>query len=254
MPRPLDIAQNALATHLTSMGATLSRRVYGTGHTTLSADWEVVPVVAGLSDARAEYTKRALGRRVPVVPLCSLGNDLWAWFSYREEWDGARPAGRTKRFTFRSTGLTFYFGCHNTRHKVQIFRAEWAGWAKWNGTDCCYQAGGAAHPHWQFDALESLARADAGRETAGDWFASRSGDQRVTEAREFGVPSVRSEQVRDLVASKRLSRMHFASAAAWWTNVEPGPHVHTPGSGTEIRAWVGRTLDYVVEELDRLRK
>ena len=171
MPRPLEIAQKALTTHLTSMEATLSGRVDGRGRATLSADWQVVPVVAGLTDARAEYTTRARGNRVPVVPLCSLGGDLWAWFSYREEWGGARPAGRARRFSFRSTGLTIYFGCRNSRYKAQMFRAEWAGWANWNGTDCCYQAGDAAHPHWQFDALESLARDDTTRRAAGS-FAS----------------------------------------------------------------------------------
>ena len=156
MPEPLRVTEASLAAHFGSIGAALGSKVDPAARVKLDADWSVVPLTAGLVGEGCEIISRNRGPDVPVAPMLLLESGLWAWVGYREEWDSEPPAGRVRRFSFRSAGLTIHFGYRNVRHKPQMFRAEWAGWARWNGTDYGYQAGEAAHPHWQFDALESL--------------------------------------------------------------------------------------------------
>jgi len=132
----------------------------------LEADWNVIPLVAGLVGKGCEATSRNRGSDIQVAPMLLLDSGLWAWIGYHEEWDAENPAGVTRRFSFRSVCLTVYFGYLNVLYKPQMFRAEWAGWARWNQTDFSYQAGNAAHPHWQFDALESLKRDEVEKRAA----------------------------------------------------------------------------------------
>ena len=253
VPVPLVVPERSVAKHFRSMEAILDAHIAGTASAKLFADWNVVPLVAGLIDTGCEYVARNRGRPVPVARILPLGEDLWAWFSYREEWARERPAGRTRRFSFRSVGLTIHFGYLNNQHKPQMFRAEWAGWASWNGTDYGHQAGDAAHPHWQFDALESLRRDDAVRRAA-DSLAVLRMEKQETEPRDFSPQSIGLDDVRDLVSTRKLSRIHFASGAAWWKGPSMDAHAHSPTSVTEIQVWVKKTLGYVVRELGRLRR
>ena len=250
MPAPLVVPKALLITHFESMEATLGTHV---SSARIFADWNVVPLVVGLVDTECEYTARNRGPDVPVAPALLLGGGLWAWVGYREEWGSEPLAGRTQRFSFRSAGLTIHFGYRNSRHKPQMFRAEWTGWARWNGIDYGYQAGDAGHPHWQFDALQSLTH-DGSASRAATFLAVLKHEEQETEPQDFSPQSMGPEEVRDLVSMQELSRIHFASAAAWWKDPPKDVHAHSPISLTEIQVWVARTLEYVVRELARLQQ
>ena len=248
----LIVREASLATHFGSMGSTLDTHIDRSAGVKLVADWDTVPLVAGLTGPGCEYVARNRGPNVPVAPVLLLESGLWVWVGYREEWDSERPAGPTRRFSFRSTGLTFHFGYRNYLYKPQMFRAEWAGWSRWNGIEYSYQAGDAAHPHWQIDALESLRRDDADEQVATLLAVIRQEEQEA-EPRDFSPQFMESEVVSDLISQQELSRIHFASAAAWWKAVPDDTHAHSPTTVTDIRVWVDRTLKYVVRELTRLR-
>lgn len=218
---------------------------------TLDADWSVDPLVAGMVGRECEFVTRNRGGQIPAARILSLGDELWAWVSYREEWE--RPPRTTQQFSFRSAGLTVFFGYTNRKCKAQVFRAEWSGWAIWNGTDYGYQAGNAAHPHWQFDALESLTREASVNRAADDLRATIRDEGQETETQDFGPPSIASREIRDLLSTQHLSRIHFASAAPWWQDSSKEVHVHSPQSSTDIQVWVGQTLKYVRRELTRLK-
>lgn len=247
----LVVPEASLAKHFTLIEATLGDHVDGSATPKLFADWDVVPLVAGLVGTGCEYADRNRGRAVPVAPVLRLGGGLWAWIGYREEWGGEPPAGGTRRFSFGSAGLTIHFGYRNSRYKPQMFRAEWTGSAAGNETGYGYEGGDAADPHWHFDAAESLARDDAVARAA-EYLSVLKIEEQETEAQDFSPQSVGPEDVRDLVSMQELSRVHFPSAAAWWKGPGMDSHVHSPESVTEIQGWVEMTLGYVVRELARL--
>ena len=252
MSSPLVEPEASVAKHFTSIEATLGDHVHESATPKLSADWDVVPLVAGLVGAGCEFANRTRSRAVPVAPVLLLGEGLWAWIGYREEWRGAAAAGRTRRFSFGFAGLTVHFGYRNSQHKPQMFRAEWTGSATGNGTGYGYDAADAADPHWHFDAVESLTHDDAlGR--AAEYLSVLKVEEEETEAQDFSPQSVGLEDVRDLVSMQELSRIHFPSAATWWKGPELDSHVHSPESVTEIQVWVEKTLGYVVQELARLQ-
>ncbi len=250
---PLIETDTSVATHFTSIEATLGDHVHESATPKLSADWSVVPVVAGLVGTGCEYANRNRGRAVPVAPVLLLGEGLWAWIGYREEWGGALPGGGTRRLSFESAGLTIHFGYRNSRHKLQMFRAEWAGWATRDEAGYSYEAGDAADPHWHFDAAESLTHDDAA-ERAAEYLSVLKLERQDTEPQDFSPPSVGLEDVRHLVSTQELSRIHFPSAATWWKGLASASHVHSPESVKEIQVWVDKTLGCVVRELTRLQR
>jgi hypothetical protein len=185
-----------------------------------------------------------------VVPLLYLEQGLWAWLGYQEEWDEEQQNRKTRKFSFRSVGLTIHFGWKNDLFKPQMFRTEWAGWAKWREDEFSFQAADAGHPHWQFDALESL---------SDDELAERADILRdllevpeESDIREFS-PQLPDADVRDMVTHQKLSRMHFASAAAWWKSAPHDEHAHGPTNIADVENWVRRSLAYVRGELKRLQ-
>lgn len=212
-----------------------------------------MPLVVGLVGVGCESALRNRGPDVLVAPMLHLEGGLWAWFSYREEWDGEPPAGRVKRFSFRAASLTVHFGYRNMRHKPQMFRAEWAGWARWNGSEFGFQAGDAAHPHWQFDAIESLKRDEATERAAVFLSVLRSEEQETAAPRDFSPPALTRGDVDDVIGAQELSRLHFASAAAWWKSAPNDRHVHAPSAPKDIQVWLKETLIYVLRELGRLK-
>ena len=133
----------------------------------LNADWARAPLVAGLAGQNCEFVARNRGASSAVAPLVELRKGLWAWLGYREEWDEERTNRSVRRFSFRSAGITVHFGFPSDVFKPQVFRAEWAGWTRWNGTDLSFQAGAAGHPHWQFDVLDSLTKDDDAQRARG---------------------------------------------------------------------------------------
>ena len=199
--------------------------------------------------SECEFIPRNLGRRVHVAPLLDLGKGLWVWLGYREEWDEERRIRNIRRFSFRSVGLSIFIGPRNNEIKPQVFRAEWAGWARWDGSDYSFQATNAAHPHWQFDALDSLPDDDLSQRSA--QLLRRLSAEAEPEIHEF-TPQLSEADVRDIVTTQKLSRIHFASAAAWWKSPPHDGHVHSPNNPVDVENWVQHSLDYIKLEFDRL--
>ena len=123
------------------------------------------------------------------------------------------------------------------------------GWSRWNGSEYGFQGDDIGHPHWQFDALESL--------SAG--FASQAESDRERLKVDIGQAGLRefgqedgSARIADAVRTRKLSRIHFPSAAAWWMKEPDSRHVHSPASGSDVESWMSETLSYAVQELGRL--
>ena len=255
MSSPLIVSEKLLTAHFGDLEAILTSNidVSRTHKVRLVADWNVVPLVVGLVGKGCEVTSRNRGSDVWVVPLLLLESGLWAWLGYREEWEGERPAGRVRRFSFRSAGATVHFGYRYHRHKPQMFRAEWAGFARWSGSNYGYQAGNAAHPHWQFDALESLKRDDQDDQAKTSLSVLKS-DAENAEPHDFSPQSMGRDEISELVGVQEFSRIHFASAAAWWKIAPHDAHAHVPTSLMDIEVWVRETVKYILCELGRLQR
>jgi len=247
---PLQASEAQLKAHFTEVANILTEMVDGSVDVQVLLDWNVSPVVATLGGEGSELIPRNRGGRVAVAPFLQISQGLWAWLSYREEWDHDRPVGRTRRFSFRSAGVTIYFGWKTDAYKPQMFRAEWSGWAKWNGQDLSFQAGEAGHPHWQFDALDSLPDEELA-ERATMLREIIEGDINGP-VRDF-APQMANADIRDVVTNQKLSRIHFASAAAWWKSSPNNQHAHGPATTKELRIWLQQTLSYISVELSRLQ-
>lgn len=196
----------------------------------------------------AERTARNRGADVFVVPMIELSDNFFAWLGYREEWS-FEAAGKSRQFSFLSSGVTIHFGYKNVQPKPQMFRAEWAGLVKvdkgWS-----FQAGDAGHPHWQFDALESLAAADAVQQAAeiAEIIRAEVGEPVV---RDFDLPAAAVPEVKIVASTRRLAAIHFASAAAWWRPQPDDAHSHFPTNVQHIQKWLAQTLAYLRAELER---
>ena len=184
-----------------------------------------------------------------VAPLHRIRGELWAWLGLREEWsDEAAPRRRRRRFSFRSSALTVHFGYLNYLEKPQMFRAEWAGGAL--SADDMHQAKSAGHPHWQFDALESSPSYAAEVKDLLVLLREATG---AAASRDFIPGALAPEDHGEMTdARNRFSRLHFASAAAWWRPAPDNVHVHAPASVQELESWLRATVDYTLGELKRL--
>lgn len=246
MTRVLEVTSRDLDQHLVEaskilLGATHQRR-----NARLLAEVARDMIVAGLVGEDCEAIDRIVGGRANVIAFLPLQGRLFAWLSYQENWRALTARGKNREF--RSASLSVYFGLENEAYKPQVFRAEWAGWAKWNDqTGPSFQTD-AGHPHWQFDALDSLGEDNAAlRRQTLDVLKEPDEEEPV---RDFD-PS--QETVRDLVLAQGLSRVHFPSAAAWWRPAPNNCHAFAPGSTIELRAWLTHTLRYLKSELAALR-
>ena len=249
VPTPLIITHQKLDMHFEKSGSILTAAVDSSAQLQVEPDYVSSRVIGGLYGSACENISRNRGRRVHVAPLLDLGRGMWAWLGYHEEWDEERRNRNTRRFSFRSVGISIYIGPRNNEIKLQVFRAEWAGWARWNGDNYCFQATSAAHPHWQFDALDSLHDDDLSQRTAQS-LRHLSAEAKL-EIREFG-PQLSEANVRDIVTTQKLSSIHFASAATWWKSSPHGGHAHSPNDPVDVENWVQHSIDYIKLELKRL--
>ena len=116
------------------------------------SEWTLQRFSAGLMSPFVEMVDRERGGRVRVVPLFPEEPQKPYWVSWMEEWEVLGTGQR--RCRFKASNLTFFLGEPGLLTKAQLFRAEWAGIADWDGRGTLgWQAPGAGHPHWQFDAL-----------------------------------------------------------------------------------------------------
>ena len=250
MPKPLTLSEGALKQHVRAIEASI-RSVVNVRVGLDIEGWGVGTLVTAiLIGEDCERVSRGRGPDAFVAPLRDLGKELWAWLGLQEEWT-SEVLGERRQFLFRSIGLTVHFGYRNEGTKPQMFRAEWSGWSKWNGSHYGFQGGDAGHPHWQFDALESLSSGFEAAQAEGDLQRLR-GDDGAVGIREFGEDGGGAANVEEAIRSRKLSRIHFPSAAAWWMKTPHNLHAHAPATGKEIEGWARETLSYAVQELGRV--
>ena len=248
---PLFVSEERLAQHFCTLEAIINRVASTEVTARVVADWGVTPLSVGLVGKGCEIVSRKRGSDAYVAPLLCCGQGIWAWLGFYQEWASEPKSRRGRRYSYRSTGLTIHFGFRNLRHKPQIFCAEWAGWAKWNGQSYNPQAGNAGHPHWQFDGVGSLKQDDS-EQRARTYLDVLSGEAKAAEPQTFSPQGIKAPEINEIVGSKDFSRLHFASVAAWWKKVPEDMHAHFPSSESDVEAWVKKTIEYTVEELDRL--
>ncbi len=251
MFRSLVVSEKKLHEHLTAIESIIRQAVGNDIEASISADWNDISLAAGLVGQGCEVIARNRGPDVYVAPLFLLDAGIWAWLGLYQEWASERRAGGTTIFSYRSTSLSIHLGFRYLRHKPQIFRAEWSGWANRAGRNYGQQGGNAAHPHWQFDAVESL-RKEGAKEAAQTYAAVLRGEADSVGPRVFSPVGVTSADIDEIVGAKDFSRIHFASAAAWWKAAPGDVHAHSPSSESEVEAWVQKTIDYTIEEVERL--
>ena len=216
-------------------------KLLGTGLASLQfhPEYASETAVSELRGSATEATQsRNRGRVTHVAKLCEFGECGYAWISLREKWNYATTRGGRAFYCFESAGITVYAGGEGQADKAQILRAEWAGFTD-RGDGEAYQAGGAAHPHWQIDLLETLR--EAGTEVG------RFGEQ--PPLRQFSA----LRTIPSLTESLRIApfeRFHFASAANWWRPDSEGcGHQHTPRDADEVLRWVLGSVNYVRDQL-----
>lgn len=246
MTRPLEVTKRDLDQHLVEttkilIGTTDRRQQQA--H--LAAEVAGSTLTAGLVGAGCERIERNIGGRTNVIAFLPLQGQLLAWLGYCENWCVLSKRG--KNHEFRSASLSVYFGLEHEAYKPQVLRAEWAGWAKWDGASYAFQSE-AGHPHWQIDALESL-----GQDTSalrGKTLQALQDSDEGEVVHEF-LPE--ADTVRGLVLAQGLSRVHFPSAAAWWRPTPQNGHAFTPEDTMQLRSWLTLTLRYLKSELASLR-
>ena len=207
MRKRLVVTQPTLLRHFRECGTILASFVDPSAQPQVEPEFAQTRVIGGLRGSGCERIPRNRGARVPIAPLVHLGRGLWAWLGYHEEWDGGAKS-RGSQYEFRTVGIAVHFGLRNSEFKPQMFRAEWPGWARWNGLDYGVQAPDAGHPHWHFDALESLP--DDSLPERAEQLLRRLKSEPQTEIRDFGS-RLSDFEVRDFVSAQKVSRMHFAS-------------------------------------------
>jgi len=190
--------------------------------------------VMNIGGRASEVISRNRGRDHRVVPLCCVSQDIFAWTSYREHW---KKNTTEQNFRFIEGGFTLHVGRIGERIKPQILRNEWVG-PRGNGF-----TNNAGHPHWQFDALESLRNTE-------QFPRARFGEaDSPARAQEFGEQPKLNEY-EELPTGVTIERMHLASAANWWR--EPNVTIaHVPETVPEIDLWVLGCAAYMRQEVQR---
>lgn len=207
-----------------------------------------------------EKAIRERGADVPVVPLLAIHHEpVKYWLSLHQSW--SEPADpRSKKFVYHTTGVTVFFGKEGVREKVQLFRAEWPGLRPRVGGDIEFEAPGAGHPHWQFDAYQNQLRDVKAERQLLENLELLLSDQ-LPEVENFAdvvtEGSSSEEESERLAQMQRITRMHFASSARWaeqpWYGDETNTqsHAKSPETAKEILNWITSTLVYVQYELSR---
>lgn len=252
MTAELIVPRSRLEAHFGQVEKILKAHASGTAEPQLVTEWLTNSVVTGIVGTGCEVIQRNRGRAAQVAPAWRLSGETFAWIGYREEWALEPAAGATQRYSFRSTGITIHFGSIGEIDKPQMFRAEWSGFAKWSGDSYAFQAGNAGHPHWQFDAVDSLSSDEYSNEAKSLIGEIKSSDTEDI-IREFSEEMISDGIQNNLTCAKKLSRVHFASAASWWKSDVSGAHAHAPNSVADLSTWLEGTLAYLSEELVRLR-
>lgn len=253
MSATLDASEGAIRTHWNVFTTELRKlRLVGLPRTEVTGNFVSDLAVAAMSGPTVELTERHMGGRVEALPISFDGRPSEFWVSYREQW----ALVTARRFRYRSADLTFFQGRPGGQ-KHQLFRAEWPGFADWGGGAPGWQAPGAGHPHWQFDALRTYVSADVRRAEVESLLSvlRKPSDQ----LEEFGEEELDAVSQLSLEAMPDIAwtGMHFANQARWskqaWHGDQEDVSAHTsaPGTPKEIRDWAVSVLAYAHHELRR---
>ena len=209
----------------------------------------------------AERAFRVRGADVPIVPLIDTRNGpIRYWLSLHQSWD--EPADpRSQNFVYQTTGITVFFGKEAIREKSQLFRAEWPGLRIRLGGSVEFDAPGAGHPHWQFDAYQQhILETKAEQQRLND-LGQLLRSEELPEAEDFAdtvIERLSSEEEAERVARMQsLTRMHFASSTRWamspWNGdrTSTEPHASAPADLSETLNWITSTLVYIQHEIVR---
>lgn len=240
-PAPLIKTKGQLQARSNHLSSALSQCL-GAPSTSLQAFVEFAPEVA-VAELQGEATEQIRGRnwggQTQVARLCDLGSIGPAWVGLRERWVSVPAKGGRPSFAFESASITIYAGEIGTAEKAQLMRAEWAGYTNRGGTEC-FQAGGAGHPHWQIDVLETLRNIEED--------AARFGE--TPALRDFGAQPREATYKSQLLVAP-FERFHFASAAHWWRSEQEGQsrQQHAPNDDDDLSRWIIATIEYVRDQL-----
>jgi hypothetical protein len=187
-----------------------------------------------LGGLASEVIARNRGKNHPVVPLCSLSDDVSAWVGYRERW---QQIGTERSYTFVEGGFTIHVGRPGEISKPQIMRSEWVGRRSSSFGDH------VGHPHWQLDVLETA------RTSIPDVPVRFDDVPSPAPVLEFGA-ELEAEVSDDLLRGLTIERMHLASAAPWWRQ-PTAPIANTPADVAELDRWILGCISYVRQEIKR---
>jgi hypothetical protein len=208
-------------------------------------DYALEIVAAGFVGSACEVVERHQGRHSPVAPLTSVGRgSMMSWLGFHEVWE-SRPS---KSYVFQHVSLTVHVGYQGDVVKPQIFRSEWPGVRGWTAGEIGFQAPGAGHPHWQFDAMRSVRDYNVGLREK-----SLARLRHESKAEEFSPSNLTPDILADL-QEMTLERIHFASAAPWWLLQHDRAydlHMNAPSDPEGLLRWIIACVAYIRQELKR---
>lgn len=263
---PLYASPATIRTHWTLLAAELDRVLPKDGVKYVINE-VVISGIRGylLSDAfRYQSAMRSRGGSTTIAPLLDEDHTKECyWLSLYQSWI-ASPAGSGSRsFFYGTTSITVYFGSPETDDKLQLFRAEWPGIGVQRLGDFerfVFEAPGAGHPHWQFDAYQDRAE-EVEKERNRLEQLSRTLNELLPQVEDFGqtiiseaAPGARFKRHKCM---EQINRVHFASFADWSSQCWEGDktrtesHARGPTSTKEILNWAVSTLVYLQSELGR---
>lgn len=208
-----------------------------------------------------EKALRERGAEITVVPLLHFARSQAPryWVNFHQSW--SEPVTRRREtFLYHTTGITVFYGDQGDEDKMQLFRAEWPGLRQMRDGSVEFEAPGAGHPHWQFDAYQHHLRerrAEQQRRNELEVFLKEA----QPEAEDFAElvitgPSIDKESELTTYMQK-LTRVHFASSTRWADNPWKGDlsdvqaHTHAPSSLDQILNWSTSTISYIQQETSR---
>ncbi len=248
--KPLIVVEKNLNQHFAQTAKLFQKVLEKGSELSLDETWSQETVTAGLAGPGCERIARNRGGSDNITELLKITPELYAWLGYNESWAFSGMVGGARSYSFRQISFTVYLGWKGDAVKPQMFRAEWAGYAEWSKGSYGFQANNAGHPHWQFDALESvLTKTEA---DDAELFLELLREETEEPSPVEFAPQISNDLIFDVVRAQNMSRMHFASAAAWWLPEAERKHAHNPTGVQQLRDWSSNTLDYILQELVRL--
>jgi len=129
-----------------------------------------------------------------------------------------------------------------------------------NDESVVFEAPGAGHPHWRFDAYQQHLRERREEQQRRDELEAYLKEEHPEAENFTGTVFVRatSDEESELATHvQRLTRVHFASSTRWADNPWNGQvedlqaHAHAPASLDQILNWVTSTIVYLRQEVSR---